>query len=993
MPSAASDLTAASWEAFSRLLDEALERPAGERLAWLEALGAEHEALKPALRAVLVRSAGVETAQWMNTLPHTASAAALVDDSDLQAGGLVGPYRLLRELGVGGMGAVWLAERADGTLKRQVALKLPRASWSRGLAERMARERDILAALEHPHIARLYDAGTEAQGRPFLALEYVEGQPIDVYCHERSLALRGRVDLLLQVAHAVAFAHSRLVVHRDLKPSNILVTADGQVRLLDFGIAKLMEGDRAQETQLTQLAGRALTLDYASPEQIRGEPIGTASDVYSLGVVAYELLAGAKPYRLKRHSAAELEEAIAAVDAPLASATATDAQTRKELKGDLDAILNKALKKNASERYASVTALADDIQRWLDHQPVLAQSDTAGYRLRKFIHRNKLQVGAAVIVSIAIVAGAVGALYQASVAREQARIAQTEAKTAEAVQNFLEGIFRANSGDQPDPIRARQRTAIELLNEGAKRIETEMDDAPAAKLRVLAVLAEVYADLDQNDTGLAMHRRRVTVAERAFGAADPRLADALANVGMFLMRLGRMAEAREMLVRADAVLAASTVQDDEARLSVDVAWGEWGRFANDAQALPNAERALTLALKRPPSNAWINALAVLGIMQRLAGRLDDSAATFERAMALAPQVPGGALSVLAAVQDEAAETAMYRGDAAAAERYLRGSVALDERAYGPKDGRSSTGLSTLANFLASEGRFADAFPVFVEARTLLDLLPQNPDNLRTHCLVRRNEALARYDHGQLAAAWALLEEIRALTRDLSANPNCAALNAHTLSDVLIDLGRDAEAEAAIDEARRIVRERQITGARWAAQELRVTARLELSRGNPETAARRLDSAREIVIESPHLQRLRAEAALRSGAHDEAAVIAERALGAIETPPRPLQWANLRTRLLLTLGRARLGQRRVEEAVAVLEQALQAALTTLDSSLSLDAAEIRIALGQARLAAGDALAAKSHLDAAIAIHKRYANVGRHYAEPLAALIRGLGGAGQ
>ena len=247
-----------------------------------------------------------------------------LDESDLKAGALVGPYRLLRELGVGGMGSVWLAERADGTLKRQVALKLPRASWARGLAERMARERDILASLEHPNIARLYDAGTDAQGRPFLALEYVEGQPIDVYCSERALSIRQRLQLLLEVASAVTFAHSRLVVHRDLKPSNILVTADGQVRLLDFGIAKLMEGDRTQETQLTQMAGRALTLDYASPEQIRGEPIGTASDVYSLGVVAYELLAGAKPYKLKRGSAAELEETIATVDAPLASATAAD---------------------------------------------------------------------------------------------------------------------------------------------------------------------------------------------------------------------------------------------------------------------------------------------------------------------------------------------------------------------------------------------------------------------------------------------------------------------------------------------------------------------------------------------------------------------------------------------------------------------------------------------------------------------------------------------
>jgi serine/threonine-protein kinase len=260
----AADLTEASWPVFNRLLDAALELPPGERLSWLEALGPEHERLKPALRALLLRSGGVETA-WLATLPRGDAALPAVDESDLAAGAVVGPYRLLRELGVGGMGAVWLAERADGSLKRQVALKLPRTSWTRGLAERLARERDILAALEHPHIARLYDAGTDAQGRPFLALEYVEGQPIDVYCRERSLNTKARLALLLQVAQAVAFAHSRLVIHRDLQPSNILVTADGAVRLLDFGIAKLMEGDRTEETQLTQLAGRALTLDYASP--------------------------------------------------------------------------------------------------------------------------------------------------------------------------------------------------------------------------------------------------------------------------------------------------------------------------------------------------------------------------------------------------------------------------------------------------------------------------------------------------------------------------------------------------------------------------------------------------------------------------------------------------------------------------------------------------------------------------------------------------------
>jgi len=292
----------------SALLDEALDLDEAAREAWLVALPGDAAALAPTLRKLLARQASKET----NDLPGLPVRFDLPGETDagFKPSDSVGPYRLLRALGHGGMGEVWQAERADGALKRKVALKLPHVSWAPGLAERFAREREILASLEHPNIARLYDAGFDPHGRPYMALEYVEGVPIDEFCKQRALPVEGRLRLLLQVADAVAFAHSRLVVHRDLKPGNILVTDEGHVRLLDFGIAKLMEGDSAQETALTRVGGRALTLDYASPEQIRGEPIGTASDVYSLGVVAFELLAGARPYKLKRQSAAALEEAI-----------------------------------------------------------------------------------------------------------------------------------------------------------------------------------------------------------------------------------------------------------------------------------------------------------------------------------------------------------------------------------------------------------------------------------------------------------------------------------------------------------------------------------------------------------------------------------------------------------------------------------------------------------------------------------------------------------
>lgn len=277
------------WPTISRRLDEALSLAPAQRDAWLGTLG-EPEAIKDKLRRLLGDPAAVETTDFLRNLPRlTLGAADLASGGaadGAQAGAVIGPYRLIRQLGVGGMGQVWLAERADGLLERQVALKLPRLSWgAASFADRMARERNILASLAHPNIARLYDAGLAADGRPFLALEYVDGQFIDAYATAGKLGVRERVELIVQVARAVAHAHARLVVHRDLKPSNILVDARGQAHLLDFGIAKLVDpqiGDDAQASQLTQATGRALTPDYASPEQIRGDVIGTASDIYSL---------------------------------------------------------------------------------------------------------------------------------------------------------------------------------------------------------------------------------------------------------------------------------------------------------------------------------------------------------------------------------------------------------------------------------------------------------------------------------------------------------------------------------------------------------------------------------------------------------------------------------------------------------------------------------------------------------------------------------------
>src|ERR1700677_5034271 len=320
-------------------------------------------------------------------LPKTVSDSDFnpVGASGLNAGDFVGRYELIRLLGAGGMAEVWLARRADGAFKREVAVKLPRLAHAQaGLEARFARERDILASLEHPHIARLYDAGVDPQGLPYLAMEYVQGEPLTDWCDAHRLGIPQRLGLFLQVLEAVQYAHEKKVIHRDLKPSNILVTESGQVRLLDFGVARLLEGEETDQPALTSVYGRALTPDYASPELLRGDPIDARSDLYSLGVLLYELLTGTRPYRLKSAaSIGALDQAISTLEVRRPSlqleqtAAATRASTAerlaRQLRGDLDAVVLKALAKDPSQRYPGGGALAEDLRRYLDVRPIQAQ--------------------------------------------------------------------------------------------------------------------------------------------------------------------------------------------------------------------------------------------------------------------------------------------------------------------------------------------------------------------------------------------------------------------------------------------------------------------------------------------------------------------------------------------------------------------------------------------------------------------------------------------
>src|SRR5262245_1773722 len=342
-------IAAKDWLHLSRLLDTALSLAPNERLSWIASLDAEHAPLQGVLRELLARDDLVETGGFLATLPKLTGGRA-PRLAGAAVGDQIGPYLLERSLGSGGMASVWLAERIDGLLKRKVALKLPHVDTAvSGLSERMTRERNILAALEHPHIARLYDAGIAADGRPYLALEYVEGEPIDRYCANRASDVPARISFVIQAARAVAHAHAHLVVHRDLKPSNIQVDAQGQVHLLDFGIAKLLDERDAEQSPLTRIGGAALTPEYASPEQIRGDAVSTASDIYSLGVVLYEPLTGTPLHRARRNGSTSVSEP--GVTAPPRPSEQVEAVAlRRQLRGDLDTIVLKTLKVEPSER-------------------------------------------------------------------------------------------------------------------------------------------------------------------------------------------------------------------------------------------------------------------------------------------------------------------------------------------------------------------------------------------------------------------------------------------------------------------------------------------------------------------------------------------------------------------------------------------------------------------------------------------------------------------
>jgi tetratricopeptide (TPR) repeat protein len=695
------------WAELLRLLDRALELPASERAGWLEGLAPPQARLKAPLQRLLEQRGAIETGDFLGA---GARLPAADPEERFAGGGRIGPYRLERPLGQGGMAVVWLARRDDALFERPVALKLPLlVGRPRAFAERFDRERRILSALAHPHIAALLDAGVDG-AQPWLALEYVQGQPITVHCSDRGLDTAARLRVFVQVLRALQYAHGQLVIHRDLKPSNVLVDAQGMAKLLDFGVAKLLQPDgSSEETMLTQLGGRALTPQYASPEQVAGRPLGTASDVYAAGVLLYELLTGRLPYRPQRATAAALEaEILGAHIVPPSRATADRAAARA-LAGDIDAIVQKALAHEPADRYASAAAFADDIEHHLARRPIAARAPSHWYVASRFVRRHGVAFGAAAAVLVALAGGLATTTWQM-------QRAEREAQRARAIKDFLVSVFSASDPRKPGDRPPGQITARELLDRSVDRIEREFAGDPPTMIELLGVTGEIYGYLQDESRFEQLWKRRIELARREYGERHPIVVQArIVDVWSSLWHR-EYAAAAAHLAQIDALIGAT-----RGTRSLEAAeW--WMARAVSLDVTPGAgprrvealERALDLFGSLDPRNGSVVAvLGNLGNEHLRAERFETARERLQQAVQTFGNSRQGDVGDVAVIEQKLVRVHFQLGDAAAAEQAARDTLSKARRMPGAVGHWNSA--EAYGTLLHKRGERESAHAVFAEA--------------------------------------------------------------------------------------------------------------------------------------------------------------------------------------------------------------------------------------------------------------------------------------
>ncbi|WP_297831587.1 serine/threonine-protein kinase [Thermomonas sp.] len=776
------------WQRLSPLLDALLELEPDARAEHLATLRAQDAGLADELEHLLKLDA--EAPEFLDT-------PALSLPNGPIPGARIGPYRMERLLGEGGMGQVWLAERADGLYERKVALKLLRPGLADPrLHQRFIREREILARFEHPNIARLLDAGTGPDGQPYLALEYVEGEPLVSYCQSRQLDIPARLALFRDVCEAVSHAHANLIVHRDLKPSNILVTPAGHVRLLDFGIAKLLDAEPVPVEQ-TRTGVRTFTLHYAAPEQIRGEPVTTMTDVYSLGVVLYELLTGCKPYQLKRETDAEWEEAIIEGEPQRPSLAASRASAErvrpyspsrlsKLLSGDLDNIVLKALSKAPAQRYPSVEALAQDIGCHLRGRPVQARGESVGYRLRKYLYRHRWGLATASTILVVLVA-ALGLVTW------QAQRALREAGRAQAMQHFVTELFEDAGSSANTPIDVRS-----LLDMGILRGERSLARQPQARAELYGVVARLRLGLgDYREAGDLLERQAKLLAVLPDAPASLRL-EAATLRGNVHQELGE-----PVLCTNEMQPLETAARREELQLALVVAtfYSQLGRCRRDLGEADAAKRLYARALELRRKENDVGGVAEtqldLATLQSDAGQPEAAIRTLTAALDQLRQRAGDHHPM--AIDMRRSLCVLERATDAfdAALRDCRASLALAQELHGRNHRTTIDANRQLAALYVDLGRFNEAETIFLDTtawmRARLD--PNHPDMARAY----NNLAIVAWERGDGERALRFERQAVAAWRK-SGNPGQIANGQYNLAMILHSDGREREALDAVLEA-------------------------------------------------------------------------------------------------------------------------------------------------------------------------------------------------
>ena len=750
-------LTAERWRQVKQVLAEALEREPAQREAFLgEACGGDAE-----LRSAVTTLIRAHALDLIPTDPP-ADLEALLDrheireaflelgptldfDRELPVGGgdqpeRIGPYRILRELGRGGMGRVYLAEQEGEDFQRRVAVKVVKPGGSgTEVGRRFREERRILASLEHPGIARLYDAGRSPDGQWFLALEYVEGEDLRAFVERRGLDLPSRVQLFVQVLDAVDFAHRHLVVHRDLKPANVLVGADGRARLLDFGIAKMLDPDSDDEGEATRTEVRTFTPAYASPEQLRGESATIATDVFSAGVMLYEILAGRRPFDRRQITSPD-------PDAQPPSAVVTAGVPRRDLAGDLDAILLKALRPDADSRYSSAAAFANDLRRWLAGQPVEARRGGRRYRLAKFVARHRLGLAAAAAVLAAVALGTAGVAWQAREARRQRDEAQAQLARATAANDFMEVLLSVAAPE------GRPFEVGDLLDQGARLVERQFAADDPMRAEMLLTVGQ-HIMVGQNwDKATPLLEQAVELARKS---GEPSLkARTLCTLANLRVQRGDRAAGDALTAEAFAQLPA------DPRYALPRAECLATRSAFDASAsdahrmISDATEALALLdqVPFPAQMTRLDALGTLAYGHDLAGHHRQADETYQRLWTLFEQ-KGLERTTPASVMLNNWSVVHFLGDIARAEVLCRRAVALRRSIEGPAIAPAIT--SNHAGALLRLGRHDEARRLFEE--TIATAAARQAHRTRFNAMMELADLYI--EEGDLSRAAAQLSEV------------------------------------------------------------------------------------------------------------------------------------------------------------------------------------------------------------------------------------------